>query len=1166
MSVGSRRAGYGAAILLSAAVARAELRPLVRLTAGPSDEFSQSPDAAGDNFVFVSTESVSALVQIASRRRLEARVLFDEGAPVATPVLSPDGKTVAYISFKNDAKGDVCVRAVNGESVANCLTGSLTRDSNPLWAPDGKGLYFVARRGVDGVPHLRKLLAAGARPAASEEPGQEVVLAGGVASPALSPDGRYVAYVPIESASEAVGVGLAPKSRPQLRLADLQQADRPPVDVPVPFPGISAFPAFAKAGDFIYFTQYVNDTNGDGHIDGRDAGVILRVPFSHARDGSPVADGARTQQLTTAQVGCQYPTPSAKELFVTCAKDGSLDVYATALDGRLAATITDEQLADEGASARSRFDKLLVRTRQLERAKTPDSELSLLLSIVRIHLSLREFDGAAFYLDRYSRAAVTDGDRRTALLLGELTAQRSAEIGLGRGDLSATFVADAHARITRVTPYLSGYDAATEALALLVCVEVNDVLGETDLAIDLAKRMPWSKLKDPDLIALLGKSQMELSRRMDDRAAALALGLRLASHPALAEGVQLGWGARVVRDALRGSKVAGRDALLETISKGLAEGGSAAFRIAVERALLPLGPARAASPIEHVGAETEEKVRENVFAVYLANRSFERRRSLIEATMRAGAEANAGLLLANFAKTWIGFVDDGTAERPYAEGLYRGVMLERAYLSRAKGVFVGARADYFAVLLVTDSLEAIEGFLDMRKAEGQGDGMADLRGRFGSDGDARVQFAHAYVGAQRLAQLSGTAHEEAALAVLKHLDAAADRFGGTCELQHLWAVVEGQRFLRTGNSELASIAKGHARFALDMCTEMPRFLASTRALVAAVESALGNFGEVVSSLNARALLPTLDANEALALCLMKARAQFHLGEDEGAKVSGERCAALLTTEPALIEFHKLVTQRRALYALGAGYFPEAAAAFQELSAGSLPGDSDDAQRLTVALGLAASELGRGHGGEALVAVQSARSLVERGARAPAGPFGRPLVRGTLANAETWRRDAMILLDGMAGEAHLLRGEAALAEPFVAARLATLGARFKATGLDEDLEAEAMGEARLGDVMAALGRTREAATRFDHALGLLDAWGRRTGTPYGDGALDVLLRFGEMALTQTPAVRREAHGRLERAFTVLARLRDPRRARRRDELAMYLAMLGTEGRGAITSPP
>jgi hypothetical protein len=243
-----------------------------------------------------------------------------------------------------------------------------------------------------------------------------------------------------------------------------------------------------------------------------------------------------------------------------------------------------------------------------------------------------------------------------------------------------------------------------------------------------------------------------------------------------------------------------------------------------------------------------------------------------------------------------------------------------------------------------------------------------------------------------------------------------------------------------------------------------------------------------------------------------------------------------------------------LYALGAGRFEEASLAFEALARA---GDSESgaAQKLSVALGRAASELGRGRGREALAAVREAEALVESGARAPEGPFGRPVVRGSLASAATWQREVRILLDGFAAEAHLALGEPAAAEPLLASRVATLESRFKATGLDEDLEALALAVARQGDVALALEHPKAALDAYARSLALLDDWGRRTGTPFGETVLDVLERYGAMAVGQSADVRREARERLERAFTVLVRNRDPKRARLRDRLAAVLALLG-----------
>ena len=68
----------------------------------------------------------------------------------AVPAWSPDGKRIAFVSYRgNDSKGiDIYVMNVNGENRRN-LTKNFDRTAwKPSWSPDGKRIAFVS--GVQG--------------------------------------------------------------------------------------------------------------------------------------------------------------------------------------------------------------------------------------------------------------------------------------------------------------------------------------------------------------------------------------------------------------------------------------------------------------------------------------------------------------------------------------------------------------------------------------------------------------------------------------------------------------------------------------------------------------------------------------------------------------------------------------------------------------------------------------------------------------------------------------------------------------------------------------------------------------------------------------------------------------------------------------------------------
>jgi hypothetical protein len=69
------------------------------------------------------------------------------------------------------------------------------------------------------------------------------------------------------------------------------------------------------------------------------------------------------------------------------------------------------------------------------------------------------------------------------------------------------------------------------------------------------------------------------------------------------------------------------------------------FRLELEQRLLGLD------------TKTQETVRARVFELYRGNKGFERRRALIDTTIRSAASADNDYLLYQFADTWVSGVD-----------------------------------------------------------------------------------------------------------------------------------------------------------------------------------------------------------------------------------------------------------------------------------------------------------------------------------------------------------------------------------------------------------------------------------------------------------------------------------------------------------------------------
>ena len=142
-----------------------------------------SPD--GSELAYVSFESRKPVIYSHMVATGQRRLLANFKGSNSAPAWSPDGKSVvATLTLSGSSQ---IYRLATDGSPPKRITSSRSIDTEPSFSPDGTQLYFVSNRG--GSPQIYRMPAEGG-------PAARVTFQGGYnTSPSLSADGRYMAYI-----------------------------------------------------------------------------------------------------------------------------------------------------------------------------------------------------------------------------------------------------------------------------------------------------------------------------------------------------------------------------------------------------------------------------------------------------------------------------------------------------------------------------------------------------------------------------------------------------------------------------------------------------------------------------------------------------------------------------------------------------------------------------------------------------------------------------------------------------------------------------------------------------------------------------------------------------------------------------------------------------------
>ena len=179
-----------------------------------------SPD--GRSLAYVSFHSSLPAIYVQTLRSGEQVRVSAKSGINSAPSFSPDGSQLAIALSRRDGNVDIYLLTLATQELRR-LTDDPSIDTEPVWAPDGRSVYFTSDRA--GAPQVyRQAIAPGER-------AQRITFDGSYnARPRVSPDGREIALVTIDRGAYRIAV--ADIARGGLRVLTTGRLDESPSYAP----------------------------------------------------------------------------------------------------------------------------------------------------------------------------------------------------------------------------------------------------------------------------------------------------------------------------------------------------------------------------------------------------------------------------------------------------------------------------------------------------------------------------------------------------------------------------------------------------------------------------------------------------------------------------------------------------------------------------------------------------------------------------------------------------------------------------------------------------------------------------------------------------------------------------------------------------------------------
>ncbi len=449
-----------------------------RLTADPAQEYDPAPSPDGSVIAFVSHRRGNAdifLRFLPGSGRVGEYPIVDHYAADNDPVWAPNGRQIAFVSRRDDPKGDLYIYSLkSGDAVPDAIRDAIFKkfgealsspDSGwdaasreqlervseflekrdptirlidaerenraPAWSPDGRTLYYAARK--PGEPE--NIWAIELRTFDRKQ-----ITTDGGFDAAPSPDGKRLAYTARNGARTIIRI----RDLASGKATDLTGGDPRTIGTPQasrggpgakPLETIDGFPAWSGDGKTLFFSRYSDDTNEDGKVDVNDRPSIHEATL----------DGKLVWPVTPAGKYDLFPSVAGGRLFwssegfgggTSGSTDGTnTDVWSIPEKGifpALGSSKEELELADSLAGE-SELRLLLLEQIAAKRPGEDPIAQDARIAAARLRADRRELDAATGTVKSMLADSRVTGARkaRAQVLLGRIAALRAEKSGPG---------------------------------------------------------------------------------------------------------------------------------------------------------------------------------------------------------------------------------------------------------------------------------------------------------------------------------------------------------------------------------------------------------------------------------------------------------------------------------------------------------------------------------------------------------------------------------------------------------------------------------------------------------------------------------------------------------------------------------------------------------------